>query len=234
MTSRGTEPLPVAPYSLELLADLHAGVLPRSVSDQLWPIVEADADARRVLAALDAVSARLGDLGADLDAGEPMPPDIAERIDRTLAGAGIPTIGRARSRRRSVRLLGIAAAVLVVIATATSIFVHSSDTSEPDVVAEKPVLTLESSDIDDSVVNSVMAQRDPVQLIDSGDLPDCLQANGIDRSSTVLGAAPVDIDGHAGTMLVLSRSPEAGLTVLAVGSGCGTGDPNPLFRRDLS
>ncbi|MBY6411942.1 hypothetical protein HQ346_09375 [Rhodococcus sp. BP-252] len=238
MTSRGTEPLPMAPYSVELLADLHAGVLPESVSTKLWPLVEADADARRILASLDAVSARLRAVGADLDGGESMPPDVAERIDRTLAGAGnAGSTGPARGLPRSVRPLLIAAAASIVIAVATTLFVRSASTSEPDVVAgpgEESVLTLQSSLIDDSVVQSVMANRDPVQLVEAGLLPDCLQANGIDRNSVVLGAAAVDIDGSEGTMLVLSRGPDAGLTVLAVGAGCGVDDPQPLFRRDLS
>ena len=82
-----TEPLPTAPYSLDLLADLHAGVLSESVSERLWPLVRQDESAMNVISALEKVTARLGEVGREHATGEPMPPEVAERIDRALAAA---------------------------------------------------------------------------------------------------------------------------------------------------
>lgn len=237
MTTRDTEPLPVAPYSLDVLSDLHAGVFPEAVSEKLWPRVRADESAMTVIAALDAVSTRLGDAGSDLVSGEVMPPEVAERIDRALANENIPVIEHRRPARKPVRFFAFAAAALILVAVAATVAVRAISSSAPTTTAasggHSQVLTLESDDIDANAVHSVMERRDPVPLIDEGLLPDCLEANGIGRNTTVLGAAPVDIDGRSGTMLILSRFPADGTTVLAVGSDCGVGDPQQLFRRDL-
>ena len=71
MAVHRTEPLPEAPYSLDLLADLHAGVLSESVSERLWPLVRLD-DAEIVFGVLkqilgpDAV-ARRGRIACQLE-----------------------------------------------------------------------------------------------------------------------------------------------------------------------
>ncbi|WP_139279893.1 hypothetical protein [Rhodococcoides yunnanense] len=245
MASHGIERLPVAPFSFDLLADLHAGVLSDSVSTRLWPLVRADESAMEVLAALDAVSSRLGNVGSDLGSGLPMPPEVAERIDRALASEHSvsqhpvpqdPVRSIRKTRRPPVWLFGAAAAAVLLLALVTVVLVSTVDRSETGTVAapsNSSVLTLDSADIDASVVHSVMQKQDPVPLVDSGKLPDCLEANGIGRDTVVLGATAVDIDGRSGTMLILPRYPADGTTVLAVGSGCDTGNPQPLFRRDV-
>ncbi len=64
------------PFSTELLADLHAGVLSDEVSTRLWPLVRRDPDALAVLDSLDAVTARLREAGRDhgveTDEGDPI------------------------------------------------------------------------------------------------------------------------------------------------------------------
>ncbi|MGH3761918.1 MAG: hypothetical protein ACRDTB_29705, partial [Actinophytocola sp.] len=70
------------PWSVDVLADLHAGVLDRAESERLWPLVNADPEARAVLAALDEVKVGLGQLGnAPV---EPMPARYAARLDAAL------------------------------------------------------------------------------------------------------------------------------------------------------
>ncbi|MGW5642900.1 hypothetical protein ACWEV3_24280 [Saccharopolyspora sp. NPDC003752] len=67
------------PWSLDLLADLHAGVLDQQTADQLRVQVQDDPEAREILAALDATS-------SDLAALPPLtiPDDVAARIDAAL------------------------------------------------------------------------------------------------------------------------------------------------------
>ncbi len=74
---------PGPPWSVDLLADLHAGVLDPAESARLWPRVNADPEARAVLAALDEVKIGLGRLGAAAPA-EPMPAQYATRLDAAL------------------------------------------------------------------------------------------------------------------------------------------------------
>ncbi|OOL27519.1 hypothetical protein GQ85_38210, partial [Rhodococcus rhodochrous] len=78
--------LPQPPYSADLLADLHAGVLDDDLAAGLWPAVRRDPDAMAVIAALDSVGRRLRALGAAEDVeSPPIPPEVAARIDAALA-----------------------------------------------------------------------------------------------------------------------------------------------------
>ena len=254
MASHGTDPLPTHPYSLELLADLHAGALPESVSAQLWPLVRQDPDAMDVLTALDAVTARLAAAGRESAQGEPLPPEVAERIDRALAEAELQTAPKSStestnvvtlvSRKRGVRfaiVAGVAATVALGVVV-TAVVVNSATSSgevAQDLVAEappadSPALVVDSDSLDASVAYEVMANRETNDLLASGALPGCLAANGFDSSTSVLGSARVELDGQRGVMLVLPKpDQQTGLTLLAVDTTCGLGHPGVLVRRDI-
>ncbi|WP_410562855.1 hypothetical protein [Amycolatopsis sp. cmx-4-61] len=71
------------PWSVDVLADLHAGVLDDTRAAELWPLVNADPEARAILNALDATQA---DLAALAHAPAPrMPAEFAARLDAALA-----------------------------------------------------------------------------------------------------------------------------------------------------
>ncbi len=70
------------PWSVDLLADLHAGVLDPAQSSRLWARVNADPSAKAVIDALDSVKVDLGELG-DAPA-PPMPADFAARLDAAV------------------------------------------------------------------------------------------------------------------------------------------------------
>ncbi|GAA4550584.1 hypothetical protein [Amycolatopsis samaneae] len=71
------------PWSVDVLADLHAGVLDERTSAELWPMVRADPEAVAILEALDST---LSDLAALATAPvEPMPAEYAARLDAALA-----------------------------------------------------------------------------------------------------------------------------------------------------
>ncbi|WP_067704721.1 hypothetical protein [Nocardia jejuensis] len=78
----GTMPRP--PFSAELLAELHAGLLPAHMSGQLWPAVRRDPEAMRYLQSLDGVNARLRDLGRDERIAHPMPAEVTARLERMI------------------------------------------------------------------------------------------------------------------------------------------------------
>src|SRR3954469_14007941 len=81
--SRGIGGTVGPPWSVDVLADLHAGVLDDARAAQLWPLVDADPEARAILDALDATQADLASL-ADAPA-PPMPAEFAARLDAALA-----------------------------------------------------------------------------------------------------------------------------------------------------
>ncbi|MET0197535.1 MAG: hypothetical protein ABW364_09905 [Rhodococcus fascians] len=243
------------PYSPDLLADLHAGVLPDAVSAQLWPRVRQDPDAARILDALDAVTERLATAGRELASGEPMPPEVAERIDRALSAAPpvqaptdsstqnrapVPLASR-RRMSRTVLAAGIAASVVLVTVVAAAVVVATSDKSgvtdggyADDLRADAPTLVLSSDDLDSSLAFDVMATRGRNEVTDAGNLRECLIANGFRSNSTVLGSAPVELDGKPGVMLVIATASAAdGMVLLAVGPDCGANNPATLVRRDI-
>src|SRR5690606_11297338 len=70
-------------WSVDVLADLHAGVLDEQEAAELWPRVNADPGARAIIEALESTKADLSGFAA-LDV-VPMPADVAARIDAALA-----------------------------------------------------------------------------------------------------------------------------------------------------
>lgn len=113
--------------TVDELADLHAGVLSDSRADRARAHVDSCADCRAELARFDEVSALLATEGSEHV--EPMPRDVADRIDAALAAAAaehpgdVASIATARQRRESsprrrgswVWIAGAAAAAVVVI-----------------------------------------------------------------------------------------------------------------------
>jgi hypothetical protein len=250
--SSNTDALPGAPFSPELLADLHADALPEDVSSRLWPLVRADAEAMRILATLDTVTARLHELGEDPKGTMPVPADVARQIDRTLETladtesadrtADVLPLRRpprsARTRRHVIVGIAAAAALLAGGSVTFAAVLHSPGTSDP-VVAEPGTtppdssLVLDSTDLDSNVALTVIGKRDPGSLSDPADLAACLDANGVDPAAAVLGSSQVRIDGRQGTLLVLAGAGPAQFIALAVGNDCRGGNPDVLTRRDI-
>ncbi|HWM01555.1 MAG TPA: hypothetical protein VNP92_04385 [Actinophytocola sp.] len=129
------------PWSVDVLADLHADVLDPAESARLWPLVNADPQARAVLDALDSVKVGLGQLGNA--PAEPMPAQYAARLDAALRSEAMtrgrvataaapqttpappvaPVVDLAAARKRRNRLAGWGAGVLTAAAAAVAIAV---------------------------------------------------------------------------------------------------------------
>jgi hypothetical protein len=125
------------PWSVDVLADLHAGVLDPAESARLWPQVNADPEARAVLAALDEVKVGLGHLGNA--PAEPMPAQYAARLDAAIeaevrasgrvatapaparAPSVAPVVDLAAARKRRNRMTAWGAGVLTAAAAAAAI-----------------------------------------------------------------------------------------------------------------
>ncbi|MPZ82648.1 MAG: hypothetical protein GEV28_20505 [Actinophytocola sp.] len=123
------------PWSVDVLADLHAGVLDPAESARLWPLVNADPEAHAVLMALDSVKIDLGRLGnAQV---EPMPAQFAARLDTALQAEArgrvataptpvppppvAPVVDLAAARKRRNRMATWGAGVLTAAAAAAAI-----------------------------------------------------------------------------------------------------------------
>lgn len=150
------------PWPVDVLADLHAGVLDTAVSDELWPKVRSDPEAQAVLDSLDATQAEL--TGLATRPPPPMPAHFAARLDAAIAAEAAkmfappaprqplpgtnqpappvaPVIDMAAARDRRKRRMGWGAGVLVAAAAAVAVAViaipHGS-TTPGGAIAEPP------------------------------------------------------------------------------------------------
>ncbi|NKE59848.1 hypothetical protein FXN61_24795 [Lentzea sp. PSKA42] len=209
----GMERVPMGPpWSLDLIADLHAGVLPPEVAAQLRPRVEADAEAREVLQALDAT---LEDLQALPPI--PMPDDVAARIDAALAAEArpaAPVVSLDEARKRRNRRLGLGGGVLVAAAAAFGVVLAVSpggkQADTPGDAAPAPTsnsnvsapLSVRGDNLGAAVGDVLKAQNyGPLETQDR--LAGCLQGGGIASTSKPLGISPINLDGKDAVMAIL-------------------------------
>ncbi|MCE5290749.1 MAG: hypothetical protein LLG14_16125 [Nocardiaceae bacterium] len=236
-----------ARFSDELLADLHAGVLPPDAAAQLWPQVYADPEASAVIEALDRVSSTLSGLGsAGLShQGESMPSDVAARLDSLFestpdvaATATVLPLRPTSGRRTPHRWQWLAAACALVAALgAAGIWVASTDRSDDPVQAQPsnrtstPPLVL-GNDLSADTLLAAMGRHDAQGTLstDRG-LRACLTAIGIDRKP--LGSTAVLYQNRPGA-LILAAGPEKGsITAVIVNPDCAPGNADVRAQRDI-
>ncbi|MFD5808973.1 hypothetical protein [Rhodococcus aetherivorans] len=246
--------LPRPPYSADLLADLHAGVLDDDVTAELWPAVRRDPDAMAVIAALDSVSRRLRALGAAEDVeSPPIPPEVAARIDAAL------TADAAARRRRRWLLAAAGTGAAAAVAIGFAVTAHGA--GRPDAAAPMaapaaaapaaaapasaapasaapasaaPASAAPGADVlDPATWRAMIGASDPGPLSDHAVLRECLEANGIDESRPLLGSRTIRFDGREAVALVLGDAASPRLTALVVGTGCGASDPATLVIRQI-
>jgi hypothetical protein len=221
------------PWSVDVLADLHAGALDARQSAVLWAQVNRDPEAQAVLAALDSVKRDLDTLG---DAPvEPMPQHFAAQLDAALAAEAArsmsaaqtqevrrhdvaPVVDMAEARRRRNKRMGWAAGVLTAAAAAVAVtFVALPGTQETggtaspadhmstsqDQSGNVPPLELAGNDLGPAI-SGLTGQKDYGSMEDEQGLKDCLSAQGVDKPQ-VIGAREVTLDGTEGVAALLAR-----------------------------
>ena len=241
------------PWSVDLLADLHAGALDSELSAQLWPQVNADPQAHAVIEALDFVKVELGQLGSA--PAEPMPAQFATRLDSALATEArrlaapapasvpppiAPVVDLAAARRRRNRGLAWGVGVLATAAAAVAIVVAvfpGSNKTDGNAVAgakppvsngAKPPLEVESGNLS-AAIGGVTNEKDYGPLNDQGHLDACIRANDIDPSKAqTVGVRQVMLDGKAGIMALLTTGELGQFRMLIVEPTCGPGNPGMM------
>lgn len=237
------------PYSVELVAELHAGSLDAELAGQLWPRVRADPDAAAVLSALDATRAGLRQLDAH-PVAVPIPPAVAARIDSALAGLSAPTVGGApvgdlaaartrRSRRAAYLGAGVAAAAAAAAVFAFGPLAGSSDvTGTPQAAGPaSPSPTAAPLELGSGTLGpqalAAVGKQDLGPLSSKETLGGCLQANGVPAATALIGASEVLLDGRRGILLLLPTGRAAVFTALVVGPECSADNPATLRRVEI-
>ncbi|NUT92544.1 MAG: hypothetical protein HOY78_10990 [Saccharothrix sp.] len=229
------------PWSVDLLADLHAGVLDPRAEAELREAVAHDPEAQDVLAALDLTVADLRDLPPI-----PMPRAVADRIDaalaqefqRTAPEQVAPVVDLAARRRK--KQLGWGAGLLAAAAVAVGVVVvttQGTPASNPGdnvaqptsktQVTERP-LAVKGNDFG-PVFGDVLKAQNYGPLENQEKLAGCLQGANI-ASSKPLGVSPITLDDKAAVMAILpGGKPGAFKIVVLDPDTCGPDNPNGVL-----
>ncbi|MDI9917868.1 hypothetical protein [Rhodococcus sp. IEGM 1379] len=231
------------PFSEDLLADLHAGVLDPKTSETLWPLVEADPDALSFVRNLDNVTQVLRTRGDNVNHTstdtDRIPPELAARIYAALDSEWAqrnsdspnftPNVVPLRRSRRGWAIGGAAAAAIAVVAVLIAV---RPSQPEPDLTTQ-PIPTAQStpSSSEDPTPDSFLSligSKKLGPLEDPTRLSECLLANGFPEDQPILGSGEVMIQGTPAVVLLLRGNEPLQISALAVGLDCRPGNPNLL------
>lgn len=238
--------VPQPPYSVELLADLHADNLPPRTQRALWPLVRRDAESLEVIDALDRVTETLRELGRDTTVATTIPPDVAERLERAL---GLPpkplpalaTVHRLPvaptgpgpaapvQRRRRPIAAAIAAAAVLVAAVSIGVALRPNDPPAPAIQA----IDL-GDDLQAVQLLALVGRSAPTGRLDDVAVREaCLTATGF-GARPVLGSMLVTFKGRDGVLMLLGgpAAPRR-LTAIVVATDCSATDPELIAQTDI-
>jgi hypothetical protein len=228
-------------------------VLEEQQAAELWPLVNADPDARAIIEALEATTADLAVLASA--PVEPMPADLAASLDAALANEarsqpGEPTIATIApvvsldaARRRRNKRLGWGAGLLTVAAAAiaaVAIAMPSSEQASDTTVAQPPASTSHSlsdplvggdGNGAEALIGNGLGVRDFGPLENEERLDACLVAAGLDPAIRPAGIRPVTVGEQIGVLVILTTGKLAQYRMVAFGPNCGPGNPAVLFDK---
>jgi len=235
------------PLTVEVLADLQAGLLDDDTAARLREKVRADPDAQQTMDALNRVRRDIAALGGDAAAPDVAPGIVdgvraalraepAERSRRraahTVRPARLP-----RSARIPVGLAGLvglaAAAAAVWLGTAALIKAPAPTPSRPTtaehITVSRPPMTIPLSD--QQILALLDHQPDLGPLADPQHRTSCLAGLGYPAAATVLGARPIEIAERPAILLVLAGDTPTTVRALAVATTCSSVNTGLLADR---
>jgi hypothetical protein len=230
------------PLTVELLADLQAGLLDDDDAARVRRQVRADPAAERTLRALNQVRRDVAALGADSASAPDAPPPVVARIAAALWSAG-PAGSRIRARaahaarpmthpvRVIVALAGLGALAAVVgLGTMALVSAPEPATSTPitaqHITVSPPASAIPLSEA--QILGLLDRSPDYGPLAEAPHRASCLNGLGYPTSTGVLGARPIEINGRPGVLLVLPGDRPEELAVLAVAPKCSAADSELL------
>lgn len=256
--SRGAGGAIGPPWSVDLLADLHAGVLDDQEAAQLWPRVNADPEARAIIEALEATTADLSALAAE--PAPPMPAEFAARLDAALAAESAarqeatfpatapepaehpvaPVVDLSAARKRRNRQLGWGAGILTAAAAAAvaiTLTVPSATKTDTSGVAAPAPSAVGGPSVGsdgsgaEALLGGGLGVRNYGPLQDSKRFDACVAAAGMDPAVRPEGVRPVTIEGKPGVVAIYTTGKLAQFRLVAFGADCGPGNPDKLFDK---
>ncbi|MDT5339935.1 MAG: hypothetical protein QOD90_5440 [Mycobacterium sp.] len=215
-----------APVTVDLLADLQAGLLDDRTAARLRQRARTEPIIADQLAALDRVRREVAELGSDQASASDVPTELAARIGSALRSeAPLATTPRASTLRpRHIAAAAGVAAVIAAGAVGTAMLLGSGSagdarTSGPSVAAPAG-LPLSASQLDE-----LLSQPpDLGELADPQRRVSCLSGLGYPTSTSVLGAKPLTVNGRPGLLLLLPGDVPGRIDAIVVGPNCSSVD----------
>lgn len=238
-----------SPLTVELLADLQAGLLDDDAAARLRKRIRADPVAQQRVHALNRVRGDIAAAGTHRSSAPDVAPAVIDRIGAALHTATTPGerprtglraahAFRPGSLPRPTRVIfagaGLAAAAVAVwLGTAALIAAPpptpSSPTTAEHITVSRPPTMIPLSD------RQILALLDHEPnygpLADPQRRASCLGGLGYPAAAQVLGAQPIGIAGRAAVLLVVAGDTPDSVTALAVASTCSSGNTGLLADR---
>ena len=228
------------PLTVEVLADLQAGLLDDESAARVRRRVRDDPEAEKILRALNRVRCDVATLGAE--PAPDVPPDVTARISAALgsAEAGEPVAHSARPRNRPARVVaGVAGvgAILAAVGVGTAALITAPEpapstpvTAEHITVSTPPMVIPLSQD---EILGLLDQSPDYGPLGDPARRASCLTGLGYPASTQVLGARRVEINARPGVVLVVPGDTPHSLAVYAVALNCSAADTGLLANTQV-
>jgi hypothetical protein len=229
-----------APLSLQLLADLQAGLLDDDTAAELRRRVRDDPDAAAMLASLDQVRTDLADLGRDDASAPEVPAAVTARIGAALRTQGHAPAHSARQapRWQLVALVaGVGAALVGVVVGALMLSRPQAPTWSTGPTAERITVSRPATELPlpSPQITALLTQApDWGPLADPGRRAACLSGLGYAATTPVLGARPVDMDGRPGILMLLPADSPGKVLALVVAPDCTAGHTGLLANTLLA
>ena len=233
------------PLTVELLADLQAGLLDDDSAARVRKRVREDPEAAQILRALNQVRCDVATIGADPTSAPDVPPKVAARISAALRSAGQSQagLGAAHSARPHLRparvVAGLAGvgAVLAAIGVGTAALINapgpapSAPVTAEHITVSTPPMTIPLSQAE--ILGLLNRSPDYGPLSDPARRASCLGGLGYPASTQVLGARPIEINTRPGVLLVLPGGAPDDLAVFAVALNCSAADTGLLANTQV-
>jgi hypothetical protein len=229
------------PLTVEVIADLQAGLLDDEAAARVRRQVRADPQAEGMLRALNQVRRDLAAAGADPASAPEVPPEVTARISDALTSgrrAERTRNGSAHSARPHIRparlVAGIAGACAALAAigfgTAALLNAPTPAPSTPEtaqhITVSTPPMAIPLSAAE--LLALLHSSPDYGPLSDPARRASCLSGLGYPASTQVLGGRPIEINARPGIILVLPADAPDSLAVFAVAPNCSAADTGLL------
>jgi hypothetical protein len=236
------------PLTVELLADLQAGLLDDDAAARVRRQVRADPEAAGILRALNQVRCDVAAVGADPGSAPDPPPEVAARISAALRSDDpSSSAGAAHSARPHIRPARMIAGVAGLCAVVAAIGVGTVALVNAPAPTPSALVTAEHITVSTPPMVIPLSQAEILGLLNhapdfgplGGPLNDparrasCLSGLGYPAATQVLGARSIEINARPGVLLVLPGDTPDNLAVFAVALNCSAADTGLLANTQV-